>query len=126
VTVSLSEAGFFGSGAAAVVPGAAAKLREVALALRAVGRPIAVEGHTDDVPISTAQYPSNWELSTARATTIVRYLVEEMSFDPRTLAATGFAEFRPLGDNATPEGRAANRRVDLVLLTEGAGGPTPR
>jgi chemotaxis protein MotB len=126
VAVSLSEAGFFDSGQAALRPDSSVALHEVALALRDAGSPVAVEGHTDDRPIHNSGFASNWELSAARATTIVRYLIEQMAYDPLKLSATGFAEFRPVADNATPAGRALNRRVDLVLVTEGSAAPAPR
>ena len=126
VTVSLSEAGFFDTGSALVRADALPTLRDLAEVLKVADSPITVEGHTDDVPIKTALFPSNWELSTVRATSIVRYLIEQHGYDPMRLSATGFAEYRPVGDNATAEGRALNRRVDLVILTEGSGGPVPR
>ncbi len=118
VVLMLSESGFFESGSAEVLPDSLATLREAAAAVCELGTPVAVEGHTDDVPISTPVFPSNWELSTARATRLVRYLVEQAGCDPAKLTATGYAEHRPLGDNATAAGRALNRRVDLVVLTE--------
>ena len=126
VIVSLSEAGFFDTGSAQVRDDAVPTLRDLAVALRSTDSPIAVEGHTDNVPIKTPLYPSNWELSTVRATSIVRYLIEEQGYDPLRLSATGFAEYRPVGDNATAEGRSQNRRVDLVVLTEAGNGPAPR
>lgn len=76
--------------------------------------PILVEGHTDDVPISTAQYHSNWELSTARATEVVRYLIGRGVPD-RRFGASGYAELHPIGPNSTDRGRARNRRVEVVL-----------
>lgn len=118
VVLMLSEAGFFESGSAEVRPDSLATLREAAASVCGLGTPIAVEGHTDDVPIATPLFPSNWELSTARATRLVRYLVDQAGCDPAKLSATGYAEHRPLGDNATAAGRALNRRVDLVVLTE--------
>ena len=75
---------------------------------------IAVEGHTDDVPIQTARFPSNWELSTGRATSVVRRL-EAGGVASVRLRATGYADTRPLADNATAEGRAINRRVELTM-----------
>lgn len=86
--------------------------------LRHLGNDLSIEGHTDSRPISTAQFPSNWELSTARATTVLRYLAERHGLDPARLTAAGFADQRPLGDNATDAGRAMNRRVDVVVLPE--------
>jgi chemotaxis protein MotB len=79
-------------------------------------RPIRVEGHTDDTPISTPQFPSNWELSTARATNIVRYLVGMHHFAPDQLSAAGYGEFRPVENNSSIEGKQKNRRVDIVVL----------
>jgi len=76
---------------------------------------ILIEGHTDNVPIRTAQFPSNWELSTARATSVARYLIEQKGFPPRRLAAMGCGEYRPIADNSTDEGRAKNRRVEFII-----------
>ncbi len=85
---------------------------------------IAIEGHTDSVPISNARFPSNWELSTARATSVLQYFLGSYDFPPGRLTASGYAEQRPLGENDTPAGRAQNRRVDIAVLavgpTEGA------
>jgi chemotaxis protein MotB len=97
----------------------------VAIALRNEPGPVAVEGHTDNVPIHTAMFPSNWELSTGRATSIVHYLIDQVGFDPTRLSATGFGQFRPDADNSTPEGRLRNRRVDLVLLLPKTGPGLP-
>ncbi len=77
---------------------------------------IRIEGHTDNVPINTVRFPSNWELSTARATSIVSYLIGKFGFSPEKLSGSGFAEFCPIASNDTPEGRARNRRVDIVVL----------
>ncbi len=76
---------------------------------------IIVEGHTDNIPIRTFLYPSNWELSVARAVSVARYLVEVHNLSPRRFVATGYGEFHPLDTNDTPEGRARNRRVSIVL-----------
>ena len=84
-------------------------------------RQINVVGHTDNIPIragSRGQYATNWELSTARATAALRMLSERAGVDPRRLAAVGYGEFHPLADNSTPEGRAKNRRIALVVLPE--------
>ncbi len=75
-----------------------------------------MEGHSDDVPISTSQFASNWELSTARATRVVEFLVDECGLDPARLAAAGYAEYRPRLPNASAAARARNRRVDIVVL----------
>ena len=76
---------------------------------------IRIEGHTDNVPIHNARFASNWDLSTTRATTTVRLLVTEYGFSPQRLAAAGYAEYRPIANNATAAGRAMNRRVDIVI-----------
>ncbi len=78
-----------------------------------------VEGHTDNQPIKTIRYRSNWDLSTARATSVLVELAERGKLDPKRLAAVGYAEFQPVGDNATSEGRQMNRRVDFVLSVAG-------
>lgn len=84
----------------------------------ALSRPIRVEGHTDNSPITTSKYPSNWELSTARATTIVRYLIATRHFSPDKLSAAGYGEFRPVENNSSIEGKQKNRRVDIVILND--------
>jgi hypothetical protein len=75
-----------------------------------------IEGHTDNAPIHTAQFPSNWELSTSRATEIVRLLIVRNGFGPDRLSAAGYAEYRPVATNLTAEGRGMNRRVDIIIL----------
>lgn len=79
---------------------------------------IMVEGHTDNVPINTPVHPSNWELSTNRATNVVRYFVENSGFIPTRISAAGFSEYRPIASNETADGRAANRRVDIVVINK--------
>jgi chemotaxis protein MotB len=115
--VSLKEAGFFNSGQANIKPEAYELINTIAEVMTQYNNPLRLEGHTDDVPINTAQFPSNWELSTARATNGLKYLLKNFDVDAEKISATGYAEFRPIADNATAEGRAKNRRVDLVMLT---------
>ena len=115
--VSLKEAGFFESGRATIKPEAYELINTISEVMTQYNNPLRFEGHTDNVPINTAQFPSNWELSAARATTAVKYLLNNFDVDPDKLSATGYAEFRPLTDNATQEGKARNRRVDLVMLS---------
>lgn len=105
----------FSSGSAALDPGADGLLSEIAQLLNLdETHPIDVEGNTDDVPIHSGQYPSNWELSAARASTVVRYLIEK-GVSPTRLTAVGYAEQRPIASDATAAGRALNRRVEIVL-----------
>ena len=115
--VSLKEAGFFNSGQAQIRPDAYELINTIAAVMTQYNNPLRVEGHTDTMPISTAQFPTNWELSTARATNGLKYLIQNFNVDPDKISATGYGEFRPLADNATAEGRAKNRRVDLVMLS---------
>jgi chemotaxis protein MotB len=85
---------------------------------------VQVEGHTDVLPISTERFPSNWELSTARASTVVR-MFSSAGVDPARLAAVGYGEFRPVSGNDTPEGRAENRRVLIVVMANRFGEGAP-
>ena len=114
LVISLHEAGFFPSGSAEVRPASIPMISILANTLPA--GPLRVEGHTDNVPIHTAQFASNWELSTARSTAIARLLLEHGPIDPANLAAAGYAEFHPVASNTTEDGRTQNRRVDIILL----------
>jgi chemotaxis protein MotB len=105
----------FASGQARLSAESTAVLRRLAATLRPFPNPIRVEGHTDNVPINTREFRSNWELSAARAATVVHLLMEEGIAPPR-LAVIGLGEYRPVKPNDTPEGRNANRRVLLVIL----------
>jgi chemotaxis protein MotB len=115
--VSLKEAGFFDPGQAQIKPSAYDLINTIAEAMTQYNNPLRLEGHTDSMPINTAQFPSNWELSAARATNGLKYLIKYFDIDPNKISATGYGEFRPVANNTTPEGRAKNRRVDLVMLS---------
>jgi chemotaxis protein MotB len=122
VEVLLSDL-LFESGSADLTPGGLQRLDEVAarLKLSFAGRRVRVEGHTDTQPIGPTlrtQFPTNWELSTARATTVLRYLQEVHAMDPARLEAVGMGAYDPLESNATAEGRARNRRVRIAALPE--------
>lgn len=91
-------------------------LRQLAAVLQKSTHPIVIEGHTDSVPIRSYRYPSNWELSGARAGSVVRYM-EANGIGSQRLSAVGYADTRPLGDNATQQGRATNRRVEIIVQT---------
>ena len=118
LVVSLKEAGFFDSGSATLKQSSYTLLNDVVGSLTSYSNGIRVEGHTDNVPISTQAFPSNWELSTTRATNVVQYLTKQDDFEPGNISATGYGEYRPIADNSSEEGRRKNRRVDLVLLSE--------
>jgi chemotaxis protein MotB len=116
LVVSLREAGFFASGSATPKPEALRTLQTIATVLSRTQYDLRVEGHTDNIPIHNAQFDSNWELSTARATTIARLLLGMNAIRADRLSAAGYAEYHPLAPNDSPDARAKNRRVDLVVL----------
>lgn len=116
LVISLREAGFFESGSAQMKSSSQATFDRIASMLLQRNCRVRIEGHTDDVPIHNAQFSSNWELSTSRATEIVRLLIVRDGFSPARLSAAGYAEYHPIASNATAEGRGMNRRVDVVIL----------
>jgi len=122
LTVNILDRVMFDSGEAELKPAGAAVLRKVAAVLaQHPNIKVHVIGHTDNVPIRAAarnRFPSNWELSTTRATAAVRFLTENAGVDPRRLGAVGYGEFRPVAENTTPEGRARNRRIAITILSE--------
>ncbi|MBI3329611.1 MAG: OmpA family protein [Nitrospinae bacterium] len=117
LVMSLSAKYFFDPGKAALYPEVLPIIDEIARVLKPLDREIRIEGHTDNVPIQTALYPSNWELSTARATYIIKYLISTFGFPPNRLSAAGYGEYRPVASNSTHDGRGRNRRVDIVVLS---------
>ncbi|SDI52697.1 chemotaxis protein MotB [Pseudomonas flavescens] len=114
IEIELSSGLLFPSGDALPDDAAFEIIEKIAKILAPYGNPVHVEGFTDNQPINTAQFPTNWELSTARAASIVRMLAMD-GVDPSRMAAVGYGEFQPVADNATAEGRARNRRVVLVV-----------
>ncbi|HEX7504198.1 MAG TPA: OmpA family protein [Syntrophales bacterium] len=119
LTVNMVDAILFDSGKADIKPEGRQILQKVADVIGQVeDKAIRVEGHTDNVKISSAltrAFPSNWELSAARATNVARYL-QRMGVDPNLLSAAAYGEYRPVSENDTPEGRAMNRRIEIVLV----------
>ena len=116
IVINLKQDILFGSGSDKVGDEGKETLGEVATALAEFpDRSFQVEGHTDNVPIQTARFPSNWELSTARSTSVVKLLVEGGVL-PANVSAAGFGEFRPRDDNETDEGRALNRRIEIIMV----------
>ena len=107
----------FDSGKADLKPEGMNMIKKVANVIRqeAAHNEIGVEGHTDNVPIMHSRWKSNWELSTARAISVVHYLVNDCGLSPNSLSATGYGEYRPIASNNTKEGRQANRRVEIVI-----------
>lgn len=116
LVVSFLDTLLFDLGRADLRPNALPVLDAVATAIKGSTKVVRVEGHTDDLPIATVQYPSNWELSAARAITVTRYFITQHAIEPRRLSATGFGEYRPLVPNSSEDNRKKNRRVDIVIL----------
>ena len=116
IIISLSETSMFDSGSDVIRPEGIATLDIVATSLTTIGNHIRVEGHADSVPINTARFPSNWELSTARAHRVMYRMVSNYGMSPQHLSVSGYGEWRPVASNSTAEGRAKNRRVDIVIL----------
>jgi chemotaxis protein MotB len=123
LVISLRDLAFYSSGSAAMRRDAQASFSRIVAVLH--GYDLRIEGHTDNVPIRTVQFRSNWELSTARATGIVQDLITERGFPPEQLSAAGYAEFHPVASNATEDGRKLNRRIDMVVLRSGAASTAP-
>jgi chemotaxis protein MotB len=118
LTVNILDRVMFDSGEAILKPEGEVVMRKIASLLAAHPTlKIHVIGHTDNVPIR-ARFASNWELSTARALAAVHFLTEKAGLDPRRVGAVGYGEFRPIADNATPEGRAKNRRIAITILPD--------
>lgn len=125
--ISLRESGFFPPGQATFLPGAADLLSEVGAVIAELpNQPVRMEGHTDNAPIQTTRFPSNWELSTARAIAVLDLMVHTYDIDPRRVSVAGYADRRPIADNSTPEGRAKNRRVDVAILSHSAAEMAPK
>lgn len=118
IIIRFQDGVLFDSGKAQILAGAVPTLSTMGEKLKVYideGYVMSIEGHTDNQPISNAQFPSNWELSSARAIAVMRFYLDQMDFDVESMSCTGWAEYRPITDNNTPEGRAMNRRVEIKL-----------
>ncbi len=118
VNLSLENSVLFKPGQADIDPRGYAVLDKIAAKLKTLPNRIRIEGHTDDVPIATELYPSNWELSVARAVNVLKYLIKAGPILPVRMSAVGYGDSRPLYSNATAKGRAGNRRVEIILVSE--------
>ena len=116
LVVSLKQTAFFPSGADVIDPATYPIIGKLADALNSVKNPLRIEGHTDSVPIHTSRFRSNWELSAARSIAMMEMLSTRFKVDPTRVAIVGFADNDPEASNDTPEGRAKNRRVDIVIM----------
>jgi len=121
LVIHLPEFLFFPSGEAAIRPESRPLLDKLAGILQRIPNGVAVEGHTDNRPIHTPQFPSNWELSAHRATALVRYFIEQHRLDPARFTAAGYGEYAPVADNTEERGRRLNRRVDIIIKPLPAG-----
>ncbi|HEU0097079.1 MAG TPA: flagellar motor protein MotD [Rhizomicrobium sp.] len=124
IEVEINSDILFGIGSSALAPSARDTLSTLAAVLRDAPNGVRVEGYTDNQPIATAQFPSNWELSAARAASVVHLFADE-GMAPQRLAMVGYGEFRARADNGTEAGRNANRRVVLIILADAAGALAP-
>ncbi len=126
LVIRFMDSVLFDLGKAQIKPVGRQTLENIAPTLHEIPNQVRVEGHTDNLPIVTAAFPSNWELSTARATNVVRFLIEDRGLDPRRMSAAGYGEWRPVAPNDSPANRQLNRRVDIVVLYESKGRLEPR
>lgn len=122
VVAIVSDRVLFDSGEAALLPVGLQIVDGIVDALKQADRPISIEGHTDSRPVG-GRYASNWELSTARATTVLRYLVEQRGFASEMVSASGYGETKPIATNDTSQGQSRNRRVEIVVLSAAANTP---
>lgn len=119
VVLVLQESILFDSGEAEILETGKPFLKKVATLLETIPNHVNVEGHTDNRPISNYRYPSNWELSGARASSVIRYLIEEKNFNESRFSAVGYSDTRPVADNASKQNWGKNRRVEIVILEQG-------
>ncbi|MGD0152369.1 MAG: flagellar motor protein MotB [Thermacetogeniaceae bacterium] len=116
LVVSIQDTILFVSGSASLTPEAGSIITKIGMTLKPLPNFIRIEGHTDNMPIHNQQFPSNWELSVARATNVVQELITQCGISPGRLSATGYGEYRPVAANDTDEHRQINRRVDILIL----------
>ena len=116
LVMKLPDKVLFDLGQADLVSGAFPLLQKIRDIIRNTDYPIRIEGHTDNLPINSERYPSNWELSTSRAVNVLRHFIEKLKVPSKRLSAVGFGEFQPLYPNDTPAHRARNRRVEIVFV----------
>lgn len=116
IKITLNIPVLFASGNAALAESAKTALGEVANVISSVPNAVIIEGHTDNMPVAQGAFASNWELSVARAYSVIEFFVNEKKIDPARFITAGYGEFRPVASNDTPEGRAANRRIEIVMV----------
>ncbi|RJQ46084.1 MAG: chemotaxis protein MotB [Nitrospiraceae bacterium] len=126
ITISVLDKLFFESGSADLRTDSQDVLDAIAKTLNTFPNIIRIEGHTDNIPIRNNAFSSNWELSSSRAIQVAKYFIDAHSVKPGRIAALGYAEYKPVAPNDTPQGRGKNRRVDIVILNEEEGGREPQ
>jgi len=125
LAIRLNEEALFPLGSADIDRSSRPLLDRIGEVIAAVDVPVRIEGHTDDLPIRTARFPSNWELSAARAVNVLRYLHRRFDIPAERLSAVGYGRYRPRVPNDTPAHRQKNRRVEIILLDAGSEGEMP-
>ena len=120
LVISLREAAFFPSGADEIIPGSYPPLEKIGNMLRGLGNPVLLEGHTDSIPIHTARFRSNWELSAGRSIAMLEFFSTRLELPRERFGIAGYADTHPIAGNDTAAGRAENRRVDVVILNQNA------
>jgi chemotaxis protein MotB len=116
IVIRVMDRAFFDEGKSDLKERAKGALDKIVPIIKGAPNQIRIEGHTDNVPINTHDFRSNWELSVRRATEVVRYFIERHSYPPEMISAVGFAEYRPIVDNNSPENRALNRRIEIIVM----------
>lgn len=118
LVMQLSEHTLFDVGVVSLSPESISLLQKIGAVISKTSYRVRIEGHTDNLPINTEKFPSNWELSTARAVNVLRYFIDTHKISPHRLFAVGFGEYQPLGSNDTPDQRAKNRRVEILFVAK--------
>jgi len=116
IVIRVNDRMIFDEGSADIRKDAQKTLNEIIKVLTKIDNPVIIEGHTDSTPIKNAKFPSNWELSTARATNIISYMMKTKMISPKRLCAVGYGEYMPVSNNTSNNGRMLNRRVDIIVL----------
>lgn len=126
VVISVADKYFYETGTADLKENSRELLDKIASALKHNSNMIRIEGHTDNVPIRNGSFPSNWELSAYRAINVAKYLLDAHNIQTGRISTIGYSEYKPVASNDTPDGRAKNRRVDIVVLSEAESGKEPK
>ncbi len=118
VVIAVADKMFYKSGSAKLKGDAINFLDQLVQPILEYSNPVRIEGHTDNIPINTKEFPSNWELSASRAINVAKYFIAKHNIDPGRITSIGYSEHKPVTSNDSPDGRAKNRRVDIVLLSK--------